>query len=92
MRIYLTVIVKSKVEFQDEIKNMLYNLPELSRKESACIKYDVHQSIDAENIFVLNEVWESLEGLDHHNRQPYSQAFFESFDKLEENPLIFRSR
>ncbi|OXG03967.1 quinol monooxygenase YgiN [Flavobacterium araucananum] len=91
MSIYLTVIVKTKQEYHQEIKNMLYGLPELSRKEKACIAYDVHQSIDDENTFILNEEWESLEGLDLHNGQPYSKVFFDSFDKLQEKPIIYLS-
>ena len=63
MSIYLTLVIKAKPDYQQEIKNLLYSLPELSKKEDACIQYDVHQSIDDENIFVLNEEWKSLEGL-----------------------------
>lgn len=91
MSIYLTVVVKAKPEHQQEVKKLLYNLPELSKKEDACIEYDVHQSIDNENIFILNEKWESLDGISLHNEQPYSKAFFEVFDKLQENPIIYRS-
>ena len=92
MSIYLTVVVKAKPEYQQEIKNLLYSLPELSIKEETCIEYDVHQSIDDENIFILNEKWESLDGLSLHNQQPYSKAFFVSFDKLQEQPIIYRSK
>ncbi|MCP2025166.1 quinol monooxygenase YgiN [Flavobacterium sp. HSC-32F16] len=91
MSIYLTVVVKAKPEHQQEIKTLLYSLPELSIKEETCIEYNVHQSIDDENIFILNEKWESLDGLSLHNQQPYSKAFFASFDKLQEQPIIYRS-
>jgi len=92
MSIYLTLVIKAKPDYQQEIKNLLYSLPELSKKEDACIQYDVHQSIDDENIFVLNEEWKSLEGLARHNEQPYSKEFFASFDKLQEQPIIYRSK
>ncbi len=92
MCIYLTVIVKAKPEYQQEIKNLLYRLPELSKREDACICYEVHQSIDDENTFILNEEWQSLKGLYLHNEQAYSKAFFASFDKLQEQPAIYRSR
>lgn len=90
MRIYLTVVVKAKPEHQQEIKTLLYSLPELSIQEEACIEYDVHQSIDDENTFVLNEKWESLAGLNLHNEQVYSKQFFASFDKLQEKPIVYR--
>ena len=92
MSIYLTVVVKAKPEHQQEIKTLLYGLPELSKKEEASIEYDVHQSIDDENTFILNEKWESLDGLDLHNEQEYSKAFFASFEKLQENPIVYRSK
>lgn len=92
MSIYLTVIVKAKPEHHQEIKTLLYRLPELSKKEEACIEYDVHQSIDDENTFILNEKWETLEGISLHNEQAYSKEFFASFDKLQENPIIYRSK
>lgn len=92
MSIYLTVIVKAKPEHHQEIKTLLYSLPELSKKEEACIEYDVHQSIDDENTFILNEKWETLEGISLHNEQAYSKEFFASFDKLQENPIIYRSK
>lgn len=92
MSIYLTVIVKAKPEHHPEIKTLLYSLPEFSKKEEACIEYDVHQSIDDENTFILNEKWKTLEGLSLHNEQAYSKEFFASFDKLQENPIIYRSK
>ena len=92
MHIYLTVIVKAKPEYQQEIKNLLYRLPELSKQEEACIRYEVHQSLDDKTIFILNEEWESPEGLHFHNEQAYSKAFFSAFHKLQEQPIIYRSR
>ncbi|AMP98026.1 Antibiotic biosynthesis monooxygenase [Pedobacter cryoconitis] len=92
MNIYLTVIVKAKPEHQQEVKNLLYKLPELSKKEDACIGYDVHQSIEDKNIFILNEKWESLDGLSLHNEQSYSKEFFAIFHKLQENPISYRSK
>lgn len=92
MSIYLTVVVKAKPEHRQEIKNLLYSLPELSMKEDACIEYDVHQSIDDENTFILNERWENLGGLNLHNKQSYSKDFFASFDKLQEHPIIYQSK
>jgi len=91
MSIYLTVVVKAMPEHRQEVKDLLYTLPGLSKKENACVEYDVHHSIDDENTFILNEKWESLEGLSLHNEQPYSKEFFALFDKLQENPIVYRS-
>ncbi len=92
MNIYLTIIVKAKLEHLQDIKTLLYRLPELSLKEKGCIEYDVHQSIDDQTNFILNEKWESLESLFFHNQQDYSKEFFASFNKLQEQPIMYRSK
>lgn len=92
MSIFLTAIIKAKPEHQQALKCLLDSLPEYSRKEAACIQYDVHHSIEDENIFILNEEWESLEGLDLHNEQPYSKEFFASFDMMQDKPMVYLSR
>ena len=73
MSIYLTVIVKAMPEHHQEIKILLYNLPELSKKEEACLEYDVHQSIDDESNFIINEKWESLDGVPPRRQRRYRQ-------------------
>ena len=75
MIINLTVILKSKSEFRDELKTNLENLVKNSRKETACLQYDLHQSIDDPNVFIFHEVWANKEGLDFHNKQLYLQEF-----------------
>lgn len=92
MRIFLTAIIKVKPEFQKEMDTFLRSLPAQSIQEEACVAYDVHQSIDDENLYIFNEEWKSQEGLDSHNKQPYSQEFFASFDKLQEDPTIYLSK
>ncbi|WP_394366083.1 putative quinol monooxygenase [Sphingobacterium faecium] len=76
----------------EKSKTFYTDSPKLSRQEDASIEYDVHQSIDDENIFILNEEWERLDDLTLHNDQSYSKEFFASFDKLQEQPIIYRSK
>ncbi len=75
MNIYLTAIIKSKPEFVQEVKAVLENMVVHTRKESACLQYDLHQSIENENIFVFYEIWKNQFGLDNHNAQPYIEEF-----------------
>ncbi|SFF07798.1 Quinol monooxygenase YgiN [Chitinophaga sp. CF118] len=92
MPVYLTAIVKVKPEFHNEMKAMLLALPVRSVKEEACIRYEVHQNVDDEDMFIFHELWENIEGLDKHNQQPYSQEFFASFEKLQEKPTVYISK
>jgi quinol monooxygenase YgiN len=92
MEINLTVIIQSKSEYREELKLILVNLVGQSRKESACLQYDLHQNSDDPNIFIFHEVWKNKEGLDLHNRQPYLQEFIQKTALfLEEKPTIYKT-
>lgn len=87
--IYITAIVKSKSAYLDEVKSVLENMVIETRKEKACIKYDLHQGIEDKNQFVFYEIWENQEGLNLHNQQSYIQEFISlPADYLEEKPLV----
>ncbi|HSD06028.1 putative quinol monooxygenase [Flavobacterium sp.] len=88
MEINLTVILKSKAENREELKTILQNLVENSRKELACIQYDLHQNIDDPNIFVFHEIWKNKEGLDLHNKQPYLLNFKQAAESLLQEKII----
>ncbi|MBF4473154.1 putative quinol monooxygenase [Flavobacterium sp. HJJ] len=80
MEINLTVIIKSKSEKREELKTILLNLVENSRKEAACLQYDLHQNIENPNVFIFHEIWENKEGLDLHMKQLYFVKFSEVSD------------
>jgi len=44
MKLYLTAIIKSNPEFSEEVKAVLENMVVQTRKEIACIRYDLHQA------------------------------------------------
>lgn len=90
MKIYLTAIIKSKPEFLSEVKSTLQNMVVHSKKETACIQYDLHQSLEDQNVFTFYEIWENEEGLAQHNEQPYIKAFGNLVtEKLQKKPLIY---
>lgn len=80
MEINFTVIIKSKSEKREELKTILLNLVENSRKEAACLQYDLHQNIENPNVFIFHEIWENKEGLDLHMKQLYFVKFSEVSD------------
>jgi quinol monooxygenase YgiN len=75
MKVYLTAFVKAKIESVNELSLALQKLVEHSRQEPACIQYDLHQGTDDPTVFIFHEIWESHEGLDIHNQQPYLKNF-----------------
>jgi quinol monooxygenase YgiN len=92
MAINLTVILKSKPESMETFKSLLLDLVPNSKKETACLQYDLHQSDEDPNIFIFHEVWENQDGLDLHNQQSYLQTFFENAKLyLQEAPIIYKT-
>ncbi|WP_342088677.1 putative quinol monooxygenase [Dyadobacter sp. OTU695] len=87
--IYLTAIIKSKTVHRDEVRETLLTMVTESRKEPACIQYDLYQDDSDPNVFVFQEIWESREGLDAHHEQPYIRAFGASLEKLQTDPEIY---
>lgn len=90
MNIYLTAIIKSKPEFLDEVTSVLENMLQKTRKEEACLLYNLHQRIEDKTVFVFYEIWADPSGLEQHNQQSYIKEFRElSKDKLQEPPQIY---
>lgn len=75
MTIYLTAIVKSKEGNSEAMKTLLQELVVESRKENACLQYDLHQDKGNQNVFIFHEIWENQEGWDFHNSQTHIARF-----------------
>ncbi|WP_125722805.1 putative quinol monooxygenase [Flavobacterium ustbae] len=82
--ISITAILKSKPENLIEVQNMLTHLVTETRKEAACIRYDLHTS---ENVFILWEEWKDQIGLDLHNEQHYLKEFIQKTENLVSSPI-----
>ncbi|GGM95195.1 hypothetical protein GCM10010967_30750 [Dyadobacter beijingensis] len=89
MPIYLTAVIKSKTEHREEVRETLLHMVTESRKEAACLQYDLYQDDSDPDVFVFQEIWENRQGLDTHNRQPYLQSFVASFGKLQREPEVY---
>ena len=82
--ISITAILKSKPENLIEVQNLLNHLVTETRKEAACIRYDLHTS---ENVFILWEEWKDQPGLDLHNEQSYLKEFIQKTENLVSSPI-----
>lgn len=90
MSICLTAVIKSKPECREEVMAVLQKMVTATRKEEACIQYDLHQGVEDGNLFVFYEIWRDQRGLDRHNSQPYMLAFGElANDSLQEAPQMY---
>lgn len=75
MSIYLTAILEAKSGSADQLRSLLEILTEASRKEEACIQYDLHESTEKPGLFIFHEEWADQKGLDLHNIQPHIKEF-----------------
>ncbi|OYX81250.1 MAG: antibiotic biosynthesis monooxygenase [Flavobacteriales bacterium 32-34-25] len=82
--ISITAIIKSKEETTEVVKKMIHNLVTNTRKEAACIRYDLHYS---ENVFIIWEEWIDQPGLDIHNSQQYLIDFIAESEDLLAAPI-----
>lgn len=93
MKIHLIAIIRSKPEYIEEVKSKLQVMVVHSRKETACLRYDLHQDLDNPSQFLFYEIWQDEASLNRHNEQPYIkdfQVFTEN--KLQEAPLIYKTK
>lgn len=87
--ISITAIIKSKPENLEEVKNMIHHLVNETRKEAACVRYDLHTT---ENVFIIWEEWKDQPGLDIHNNQTYLQDFIKKSQNLVASPIqVFKT-
>jgi quinol monooxygenase YgiN len=82
--ISITAIIKSKQENLEEVKNMIHHLVTETRKETACVRYDLHHT---ENTFIIWEEWQDQPGLDIHNNQSYLLDFIKQSESLLSSPI-----
>jgi quinol monooxygenase YgiN len=85
-KIVLMARLKVKKEMVEEAKTAALALVEVSRAESGCINYDIHQAIDDETVFVWHETWANKAALDEHFAKPYFTEFFAKVDEVAEEP------
>jgi len=73
----LTVLAKVKARegMEDEVKQELLSLVSLTRLESGCISYDLHQSKQDSSLYMFYENWASEEYLKKHFSMSYLKNF-----------------
>jgi len=90
MKIYLTAIVKSTISAADELREVLLNMVVQSRKEVACIQYDLHEDKQTQT-FIFQEEWVDQSGLDLHNEQAYIVNFVKEAARLTTSVVIYKT-
>ena len=91
MSVFVSAIIKCKAGYAADLKPFLLDLVKDSRNEKACLQYDLHQSINDENIFVIYEEWVEQFWFDLHRRQEHVDNFKKFSRELVEQKIIIQS-
>lgn len=83
----LVAFIYAKPGRESELKSRLMALVDLSRAETGCINYDVHQSLEDPTIFVMYENWQGRSDLDAHFNMPYMEELLSALPELLRAPL-----
>lgn len=81
-KVIIHVVFTAKPGKESETRTTLGQLREKSLKDAGCLQYDMHESADRPDEFMLYECWESQERLDEHLDQPHLHEFHEQAKEL----------
>ena len=81
-RVTVLARVRAREGMEEKVRQELLALVAPSRREAACIDYNLHQSEDDQTLFMFYENWTSREALDKHRSMPYLDAFDERVEGM----------
>ncbi len=85
-KIVLIARLKVKADKIDQAKSAALAIVADTRKETGCINYDIHQSIEDETVFCWHETWVDKAAIDEHFATPFFQKFFEVVGEVAAEP------
>jgi quinol monooxygenase YgiN len=66
-----------KAEKREAFLADILPLVEAARKEAGCIDYQLYESFENKNQFVMIEQWQDQAAIESHNQQPLLQQLFQ---------------
>lgn len=86
----LTIVAKilAKEEKRELVKSELLKLIPITRAETGCINYDLHQDNENPNLFLFHENWESRELWQKHMNNDHLAAYLKATEGAVEEFLL----
>ena len=84
---YVIVTLTAKLGKEQELKEALLKVRNLSREENTNISYDVHEDINNPAQFVLYESWTNKQDHEKQFTKPYIQDLGKQLEVLLDKPL-----
>lgn len=93
---YFTFMVAgiAKKGIEDYVKHFLTDLMAKSRKDEGCVAYNIHQSIENPQEFMLYSLWRDEDAFEKHNQSAHMQEFKHQLHKelfAKESPKTYWS-
>ncbi|PXY91640.1 putative quinol monooxygenase [Gilliamella apis] len=73
LNIIATITIKP--EYHEAFRPIFKRLVIGSRAEHGCVRYELNQSIENPNIYIVVETWQSQQAIDLHNTTPHFVEF-----------------
>lgn len=90
-KVRVVALFKSKPGRSEDLKNFLSALIPPTRRETGCLRYELHQNAADPSDFVFLEEWESHAAIDAHMQSSHVQAALPRVGEfLEADPDIRR--
>jgi quinol monooxygenase YgiN len=86
--IYVLATTEVKPEHRDAYIKGAKDCVAATQKETGCISYDSHASVNNPNLFVVVERWETREHLDAHGRAPHMKVWRELSAPFKASPTV----
>jgi quinol monooxygenase YgiN len=86
----LIAIHLAKKGLGDQLRNILLNVIEPTRKEEGNIAYVLHRSMDNPDELMFDEIWVDNESLEAHLNQPYIISAVEQMTSILAKPVDLR--
>lgn len=81
-RVTVLARIRAREGTEEKVEQELLALIAPSRREEACLEYNLHRSLDDKTVFMFYENWTSREALDEHLSMPYLDAFDEAVEGM----------
>lgn len=71
--VFATITARPGAE--TDLKNGLLDLIPMVREEAACRQYELYESTERPEKFIMHELWDDEAGLQAHTQMPHMKAF-----------------
>ena len=75
MPLSVFAVIKARPGAEADLRNSLYNLVAKVREEEACLHYELFESTEHPEHFIMHELWTDQAGLQAHSQMPHMKAF-----------------